>query len=228
LTLDYKRAFDTRDLALLEQLGARILTPDDADWPAGLSAAPNPPAFLTVRGPLPPGGVAVVGAREAGESACAFARELAARLGRAVISGLAPGIDAAAHRGALDAGLPTVAYLGSGLSARYAPEHGELAEAIVAGGGALAAEQSPLEEATSWSLRQRDRLQAAHAGAVVLIVSEIEGGAMHTLRFARQLGRARFALADAASGNRRALLDGAAALPWNVEVAVSRIAAALP
>ncbi len=236
------------DLAALEALGARIVTPTDADWPAGFADLRDPPAFLTVRGTLPHGGgtlphgahgtlscggIAVIGARDAGDEACRFARALAARLERPIVAGLAAGIDAAAHRGALDAGTPTVAYVGSGL-ARVEDE--ALADAIVAGGGAVASEYGPDAAATAWTRKRRDRLQAAHAGAVVLIVSDAEGGAMQTMRFARDLGRPRFALAAEvggnriaeASGNRIATADGAAALPWEVNAAVAQVLAAAP
>ena len=209
------------DLASLEQLGARIVTPDDADWPAGFAELRDPPAFLSVRGSLPTSGIAIVGARDADERTCAFARELAFRLRRPVISGLARGIDAAAHRGALDAGLPTVAYVGSGLARTFPPEHDALAEAIVAGGGALASEYSPQTNANAWSLKRRDRLQAAHAAAVVLIVSDAAGGAMHTLRLARELGRPRFALDVEATGNVQALADGALPVSGNVDAVLS-------
>jgi DNA processing protein len=215
------------DLATLEALRARIVTPDDADWPAGFADLRDPPAFLSVRGPLPPTGIAIVGARDADERACAFARELAARAGRPVISGLARGIDAAAHRGAHDANVPTVAYVGSGLARTFPPEHAELAEAIVAAGGAVAAESSPQSGVTAWSLKRRDRLQAAHAAAVVLVVSGASGGAMHTMRFARKLGRPRFALDVEASGNAQALADGARPLAWNVGDVITLIDSAL-
>ena len=211
------------DLAALEHLGARIVTPDDADWPAGFADLRDPPAFLSVRGSLPPSGIAVIGARDADARACAFARELAMRLRRPVISGLAHGIDAAAHRGALDAGVPTVAYTGSGLARTFPAEHAELAEEIVAAGGALVAESSPQFAATAWSLKRRDRLQAAHAAAVVLVVSDAAGGAMHTMRFGREMGRPRFALDVESSGNVKALQDGARPVGWNVDAVVTQI-----
>ncbi|HEX3465940.1 MAG TPA: DNA-processing protein DprA [Candidatus Elarobacter sp.] len=208
------------DLALLERLSARLVTPDDAEWPAGFADLRDPPAFLAVRGVLGSAigrdAVAIVGARDAGEAACAFAHELAMRLRRTVVSGLARGIDAAAHRGALDAGLSTISYVGTGIALTYPPEHEELAEAIVASRGALASENAPHDRATPWSLMRRDRLQAAHAAAVVLVGSDADGGAMHTMRFAQRLRRARFALDTGASGNRAALENGAVALPWSI------------
>jgi DNA processing protein len=219
------------DLALLERLGARLVTPDDAEWPRGFHDLRDPPAFMAVRGaPLDDGssgGVAIVGARDADEPACAFAYELAMRLGRTVVSGLALGIDAAAHRGALAAKLPTVAYVGTGIALTYPPEHEELAEAIVANGGALASESAPHDRATPWSLKRRDRLQAAHSAAVVLVQSDASGGAMDTLRFAHELGRPRFALDDEASGNVAVLAAGALRLPRSVDEAASRILSVL-
>lgn len=211
------------DLALLERLGARLVTAADPDWPSGFADLPDPPAFLAVRGMLAAGGIAVIGARDADPESCAFAHALAQRLGRPIISGLARGIDAAAHRGALEAGLPTVAYVGTGIARTYPPEHAELAEAIVAGGGALAAERPPLDGVTRWSLVRRDRLQAAHAAAVVLIVSGADGGAMHTLRFARRYGRPCFALDAGATGNAIAIEQGAQRLPWDPCAAARRI-----
>lgn len=231
LRLAEARRDANEDLVLLERLGARLVTPDDAEWPRGFDDLRDPPAFMAVRGaPLgggPPDAVAIVGARDADEPACEFAYELAMRLGRTVVSGLARGIDAAAHRGALAANLSTVAYVGTGIALTYPPEHEALAEAIVVRGGTLTSESAPHDRATTWSLTRRDRLQAAHAAAVVLIQSDASGGAMHTLRFARELGRLRFALEDEASGNAAALAAGALPLPRSADEAASRILSVL-
>ena len=204
----------------LAALGASFITIADAGYPDGLRDLDDPPAFLSVRGTLPQRGVAVIGSRTPAEEARRFAREFCARLGEPVVSGLALGIDAAAHRGALDAGLPTVAFVGTGLGVTYPPEHRALEEEIVAHGGAIVSERLPGEPATKVTLAHRDRLQAAHARAVVLIASETEGGAMLTMRFARQLGRPRFALAAygdrSYTGNAQAHADGARVLPFDV------------
>jgi DNA processing protein len=203
---------------------SRVVTPGDPEWPAGFAELRDPPAFMTVRGALPRGGIAVIGARDADPRLSAFARELAARLGRPIVAGLAPGIDDAAHRGALDVGSPTVAYVGGGLSRL---EDSILADAIVAGGGAVASEYASDDEATHRSRIGRDRLQAAHAEALVLIVSDLDGGAMHTLRFARELGRPTFALEIDASGNAAALAAGASPLPCDLIRAAQQIGARL-
>ncbi|MFN2461748.1 MAG: DNA-processing protein DprA, partial [Candidatus Velthaea sp.] len=112
------------------------------------------------------------------------------------------------------------------IAVTYPAEHAQLAGDIVRGGGALASERLPADSVTRWALVQRDRLQAAHARAVVLVESDLDGGAMHTMRFARELGRRRFAVASPASGNASELAGGAVALPWNVDAALERVAAA--
>jgi DNA processing protein len=215
------------DAATLERLSARVVASSDPEYPAGLHELRSPPAFLCVRGRLPVGGIAIVGARDASAEACRFAFDLARALGRPVVSGLALGVDAAAHRGALAGEVAQVAYIGTGIAQTYPPEHAALAEEIVASGGAIASERLPEDGVTRWALTQRDRLQAAHAAAVVLIESEVGGGAMHALRFARELGRARFACDRPTTGNRAALAEGAAALPADIAAAVAAIIARL-
>jgi DNA processing protein len=218
-------------LGRLEALGGRVVALEDPDYPAGLRELRDPPAFLTVRGTLPArsrwrAGTAIVGTRTPEARARAAAYALAGAAPGPIVSGLALGIDAAAHEGALAAGMSTLAYVGNGLATTYPPEHADLAERIVAGGGALLSEALPDEAVTKWSLVRRDRLQAAHAVAVVLVQSETAGGAMHALEAARRLGRARFAFeppSAAYGGNERALADGASALPWDTRRAAALI-----
>jgi hypothetical protein len=112
----------------------------------------------------------------------------------------------------------------------------------VEAGGAILSESIPGEPVTRWSLVRRDRLQAAHAAALVLVQSEADGGAMHAVTAARKLDRPRFAfepqLGDAAAGdatagdatagvgyagNALALADGAVALPWDLVRAAARL-----
>jgi DNA processing protein len=180
-------------------------------------------ATLQVRGRLPSGGIAIVGSRTPPPDAGAFAYRLAFALGEPVIAGLALGIDAAAHRGALAAGTPTVAFVGYGFGSTYPPQHAELEMAIVDGGGAIATLLPPGAPITDESQIERDRLQAEYARAVVLICSEIDGGAMHTMRFAQELGRARFAVVpanaddEAWAGNLQAIANGAFPLPLDVQ-----------
>jgi DNA processing protein len=194
--------------ARLSELGGRVVSLADHDYPAGLRDLTDPPAFLCVRGTLPRArwreGTAIVGTRTADQEAAAMARALGERAPGPIVSGLARGIDAAAHEGALEAGTPTYAYVGTGLGVTYPPEHADLEDRIVAGGGAILSELLPGEGVTRWSLVRRDRLQAAHAAATVLVQSEADGGAMHTLAAARRLGRPRFALEPRAGLDPRA------------------------
>jgi DNA processing protein len=219
--------------ARLEALGARVIGLADTEYPAGLRDLSDPPPFLFAIGTLPARsfrtGTAIVGSREASDEGRAFAYELAQRVAGPIVSGLALGIDAAAHEGALAAGVPTIAYVGNGLGATYPPEHRDLAERIVAGGGAVLTEYLPDEIVTRWSLVRRDRLQAAHVAAVVLVESDADGGAMHTMAAARKLGRRTYACEPRSradnSGNRLAIDEGAHPLPWNSSTAAAAMRA---
>ena len=217
--------------ARLAKLGAALVTMRDSAYPAGLRDLDDPPAFLCVRGALPQGGIAIVGSRTPPPEAAQFARELARICGTPVVSGLALGVDAAAHGGALDAGLPTIAYVATGLGLTYPQEHRALEDAIVARGGAVATERLPDEPLTKWALVHRDRLQAAHAAATVLVASEIDGGAMQTMHFAGLLERPRFALDATGStyyaGNVQARAHGAIALPLDPHAALKIIQSVL-
>jgi DNA processing protein len=183
---------------------------------------------LYIRGTLPHDGVAIIGSRTPPRDAAAFAYQLASRLREPIVAGLALGIDAAAHRGALAAGVPTVAFVGYGFGRTYPPEHVALEHAILSGGGAIATLCPPGTPVSDQALVERDRLQAEHARAIVLVCTEIDGGAMHTMQFATELGRPRFAVAppaDAANsaqwaGNIKCLDDGATPLPFDVEAAL--------
>lgn len=184
---------------------------------------------MYVRGVLCKGGIAIVGSRTPPPEAAVFAYELATRIDEPVVAGLALGIDAAAHRGALAAGVPTVAFVGYGFGCTYPPEHAALEEQIVLGGGAIATLLPPGTPVSDDALVERDRLQAEYSRAVVLVSTELRGGAMHTMRFARELGRPRFAVVPPAgaaelaewSGNAASIADGATPLPFDVESALA-------
>jgi DNA processing protein len=190
------------------------------------------PDKLYVRGVIPKAGVAIVGSRTPPADAAEFAYRLAARMKTPVISGLAPGIDAAAHRGALASGIPTVAFVGYGFGRTDPPEHEELERAIVDAGGAVATLLPPGTPATEQTRIERDRLQVEYGQAVVLVCTELRGGAMHTMAFARESGVARFAVTppnDGAereewAGNLACIADGATPLPFDVESAAYLIA----
>lgn len=188
---------------------------------------------MHVLGSLPDGGVAIIGSRTPPDEAGVFAFELARRLGEPVIAGLAIGIDTMAHRGALAAGTPTVAFVGYGFGCTDPPENEELERAIIEHGGAVATMRERHTPVSDEGLIERDRLQAAHARAVVLVCTEIDGGAMETMRFARELGKPRFAVtppdavkSDTAwAGNLQAIADGAVPIPFDVGEALAAIAA---
>lgn len=160
--------------------------------PAGVAAISDPPLGLFVRGTLGDApGVAVVGARRAS----AYGREVAehlghelARGGAAVISGMARGVDAAAHRGALSAGGQTVAVWGSGPDVVYPPEHAALAEEIGAC-GALVTEYPPGTPPLARHFPERNRLIAALARVIVVVEADERSGALVTARLALDEGR---------------------------------------
>ncbi|HUF78882.1 MAG TPA: DNA-processing protein DprA [Thermoanaerobaculia bacterium] len=189
-----------RELARARELGGRIVTQEDAEFPAALRELELPPPCLWVRGTLPPEPgrtVAIVGSRRADpygrEAAELFARELAAA-GLAVVSGFARGIDAAAHRGALEGGAAagpacrTAAVLGSGLGVDYPRGHRRLGERIAAAGSLVSEFPCDLEP-KAWHFPVRNRLIAAFAAAVLVVQAAPRSGSLITARIALDLGR---------------------------------------
>ncbi len=137
-------------------------------------------------------GVTVVGSRRAGAYGKSVARDLARMLaasGLPVISGLALGIDAAAHRGALDAGGPTVAVLGSGPDRAYPPSNGRLYAEILEVGGAAVSELPPGAAAFRWTFPARNRIMAALAAMTVVVEAAERSGSLITAGFAQDLQR---------------------------------------
>ena len=183
------------------------LRPGAATWPRRLAdLKTDAPAELFVAGTLPSlaGAVAVVGTRFADEDALSFTRELTSALslaGRVVVSGGAEGVDAAAHRGCLDVGGPTVAVLATGLVRAYPPQHGALFEAI-AEQGALISEAHAPNKIAGWAFLRRNRLIAALAESVVVVQAPARSGALSTARWAQTVGRTLFAV-PAAPWDRR-------------------------
>jgi len=207
-------------------LGGRSLTPEDACWPrTAFGALHEPPCALFVRGTLPEAtrpAVAVVGTRAATPYGLRVARELAeglARRGVVVVSGLALGIDAAAHGGALAAGAAapsTVAVLGCGLAVSYPPENGSLRE-DVARAGALVSEHAPDVPPERWHFPRRNRIVAALARAVVVVEAPLRSGALITAGFALEQGREVLAVPGpigrfSHEGGHRLLKEGSASL----------------
>lgn len=167
-------------------------------YPAPFESISDPPAEVWVLGSVPADpGVAIVGTRRATQYGLGLARAMGAAVARAgwpVISGLARGVDGAAHRGCLDAGGTGVAILGSGLDVWYPPEHEGLGRDLVAGGGAVLSEYPPGTRPEPWRFPARNRLIAA-LGAVVVVTEAAErGGALITARLAAEQGREVFAV----------------------------------
>jgi DNA processing protein len=170
----------------------RVLAPGDPDYPPALAALRRPPT-VRVAGELPPleRAVAIVGTRAADPEALDFAESLGAALARAgcaVLSGGALGVDAAAHRGALEAGGPTVAVLGTGLDLAYPPEHGPLFERIAARGALLTEAPDGATPRPGRFLR-RNALLAALARVIVVVQAPRRSGALSTAAHGTSLGR---------------------------------------
>lgn len=192
------RARAHRTLERLLRLDARVVLAGEDAYPAALHDLPDPPAGLCVRGilPEPARAVAIVGSRAATPYGLARARELAfdlARLGVVVVSGLARGIDAAAHRGALDAGGRSVAVVPGGLDPVHPRHHRELAEALCERGGVVT-EHPTRSELHPGDFVRRNRLIAALAAATVVVEAAERSGALSTASVAARLGRMVFAV----------------------------------
>ena len=198
--------------------GISILMRGDADYPAPLSAVEDGPPALFSKGISPAEtwskAVAIVGTRHPSKEARYITLGLAmqlARAGSAVVSGLALGIDTAAHTGALASNGVTIAVLGSGLLRVYPEANQRLAERIGAR-GALISETRPCWGANAQRLVARNRIISGLSRALIVVESDIEGGAMYAARFAREQGRTVCTFDLPASGNQRLIADGAMAL----------------
>ncbi|HEX5067176.1 MAG TPA: DNA-processing protein DprA [Myxococcota bacterium] len=204
----------------LERSGAVLVPLPAAAYPWRLALLREPPPVLAVRGDaalLGRRAVAIVGARAASAYGRAAARRLAAELagaGLVVVSGLARGIDAAAHEGALEAGGATVAVLACGVEQVYPPEHRGLAERIAAS-GALVSELPPGTPPRAAHFPLRNRLISGLSEALVVVEARLKSGSLHTVRHAFDQGIDVLAVpgpvdAPASEGPNRLLRDGAA------------------
>ncbi|MFQ5520882.1 MAG: DNA-processing protein DprA [Candidatus Methylomirabilia bacterium] len=205
--------------ARAERVGARLVLLNDTDYPAQLRAIPSPPAVLFVRGEIRAEdslAVALVGSRRATPYGLHIAEQLAGDLavrGVTVVSGLARGVDTAAHRGALARGGRTVAVFGSGADVIYPPENRALASRITERGALVS--QLPMGApplARHFPLRNRT-IAGLALGTVVVEAAE-ESGALITAGHAGELGREVFAVpgninAEMSRGANRLIQDGA-------------------
>ncbi len=185
----------------MESRGIRAVSRLDAEYPASLEILEYPPPVLFVRGSLAglKKTIGIVGTRHCTRKGAETARRIAAELGEAgytVVSGLARGIDAAAHQGAVDAGAPTVAVLGCGADVIYPPENALLYHAAI-NGGAVVSELPPGTQPLSGNFPVRNRIIAALSRGLLVVESGLKGGTAITASMAIGLGKDIFAVPGA-------------------------------
>lgn len=198
----FRTADPTAELALIQKHGVRLIPCDSLEYPVRLSSLTDAPALLYLRGELTAAdnrAVAFVGSRSCTAYGLRIAERLAAGVAAAgwtVVSGLARGIDAAAHRGALDAGGRTVAVLAGGLRKIYPPEHAVLAD-HVANQGALITETPMTVDPQPGMFPARNRIVSGLSQAVVIVEANARSGALITARHAADQGREVYAVPGA-------------------------------
>lgn len=206
-------------LELCRQNDIQIITRSDANYPKPLAEIYDPPNLLFCRGELldiDQVAIAIVGTRHASNYGRAIATRLATGLAMAgftIVSGLARGIDAAAHRAALAAGGRTVAVLGGGLLKMYPPEHAQLAKEI-AKSGAVLSESLPMQPPKSGSFPRRNRIVTGLCLGVIVVEAGERSGALISARMAMEQGREVFAVpgrvdSRMSRGCHRLISDGA-------------------
>ncbi|MGB0716261.1 MAG: DNA-processing protein DprA [Phycisphaerae bacterium] len=218
-----------KQLRLAAERGIRILCFHDDAYPSPLRYIPDPPLCLFVRGTWQPEdavAIAIVGTRRCSH----YGREQARRFGWAlggsgftVVSGLARGVDAAAHRAAMDAGGRTVAILGGGVDAVYPPEHESLATEISDSGGAVISEYPLQLPPVAGNFPRRNRLIAGLSLGVLVIEAGRRSGACITARLAQEYNREVFAVPgridqpSTTAGVNRMIRDGQAKLVTSLD-----------
>ncbi len=186
------RADAEREIAQLTDFGARLIAWIDPAYPEPLAAVEDAPPLLACRGDpalLARPAVAIVGSRNASTNGCKIAEQLARDLGDAgfvIVSGLARGIDTAAHRGALTTG--TAASLAGGIDVCYPPENRKLYDTI-GEGGALVSEQPPSTEPLARHFPRRNRIISGLVSGVVVVEAALRSGSLITARLALEQGR---------------------------------------
>lgn len=187
------------EIARAEELGVRILTPLDVEYPAALKTIHDPPLALYVRGAFLPAddhSLGMVGSRKATHYGLNVADRLAyqlAQTGFTIVSGLARGIDTAAHQGALKAKGRTIAVLGAAIDQLYPPENAELADAI-AQHGAVISEYPLGRQADRQTFPYRNRIISGLSQGVVVVEAGFKSGSLHTADAALEQGRSVFAV----------------------------------
>ncbi len=216
-----------------ERLGLHMLTIDDARFPARLAEIPDPPLLLFVQGSiqsLSADSLAIVGGREASGAGQRFATMVAQQLsdaGLAIVSGLALGIDTAAHIGALKGASPTIAVLGSGHERLYPARNISLAHTIVQQGGAIVSEYPPHFGPTRYRFPERNRIVSGLALGTLVIEARAKSGSLITASYALEQGREVMAVPGPVSSHLsrggHALIRDGAALIENAEDVLSAL-----
>jgi DNA processing protein len=226
-----------REAEALARLGARLLLDTDPEYPEALAATEDAPLALAVAGNpvcLARRSVAIVGARNASAAALVIAEKLAhdlAKAGLVVVSGLARGVDAAAHEGALAAGGVTVAVVAGGLDRPYPRQNAALQERIAATGAVVA--EAPLGTAAIGRLfPRRNRIIAGLGLGVVVVEAVLKSGSLLTARLALEAGRELFAVPgsplDPRTRGSNDLLRQGATLVEQAEDVLASLPAGLP
>ena len=187
------------ELQLCSDNGISLLLDTDESYPALLREIHDPPGILYTQGELLPSdalAIAIVGTRHATQYGLQQAERLAeglARAGLTIVSGLARGVDGAAHRAALRAGGRTLAVLGSGLLNIYPPEHGELSRQVIES-GALLSEAPPRSRPVAGAFPQRNRIVTGMTMGVIVVEAALRSGALISAEHAMEQGREVFAV----------------------------------
>jgi len=208
-----------QEIEFIQSHGITILTRDDAGFPPLLREIPTPPMLLFLRGEILPtdqNAVAIVGTRRCDSYGLRMTREIAGQLAAAgitIISGLARGIDSAAHSGALAVGGRTMAFLPCGFGSVYPPEHKDLLEEIVQHGAVLT-EYPHSVQAIPRCFPPRNRLVSGSSLGVLVVQAPAKSGALITARLAMEQNREVFALPgrvneETSEGPLRLIQDGA-------------------
>jgi DNA processing protein len=208
------------ELKRIREFGAHVITADAPEYPRGLREIHAPPIVLYVWGELQERdqhAIGIIGARRTTHYGSESAKKLAYQLayaGLTIVSGLARGIDTAAHQGALAAKGRTIAVIGSGLGRLYPPENAGLAEKIRSGNGAIVSEFSMEVEPDRQTFPMRNRIISGWSQGILVVEAGLNSGALITAAQAIEQGRSVYAVpghinAPSALGSNRLIQQGA-------------------
>ncbi len=198
---DWEKSVDlSSELQRIEEFGAHVIDQGDAEYPENLAEIHDPPMALYIKGQIKPEdkrAIAIVGSRHTTHYGLETAKKLGYQLayaGVTVVSGMARGIDTAAHQGALAAKGRTIAVLGCGINVVYPPENKSLYDKIVESGGAIVSEYPFNSPPDAQNFAIRNRVISGLSLGCVVIEAGISSGAMITVKWAEEQGRPVFAV----------------------------------